>query len=69
MIYEANNNNETSVAVYIDAMKAFDTVKHSILLREKNRDKRKTTWLVEKNTYHIENSVQLQITLHLTMTI
>ena len=33
-IYEAMNNNEITIAVYIDAMKAFDTVNHEILLKK-----------------------------------
>ena len=31
-LYTAMNNNEATIAVYIDAMKAFDTVNHEILL-------------------------------------
>ena len=31
-LYSAMNNNEITIAVYIDAMKAFDTVNHKILL-------------------------------------
>ena len=31
-LYSAMNNNEITIAVYIDAMKAFDTVDHQILL-------------------------------------
>ena len=31
-LYLAMNNNETTIAVYIDGMKAFDTVNHKILL-------------------------------------
>ena len=33
-IYTAMNNNEILIATYIDAMKAFDTVNHSILLKK-----------------------------------
>ena len=33
-LYHANNNKETTIAVYIDAMKAFDTVNHQILLKK-----------------------------------
>ena len=33
-IYEAMNNNETTISIYIDAMKAFDTVNHEILLKK-----------------------------------
>ena len=33
-IYTAINNNETTIAIYIDAMKAFDTVNHQILLKK-----------------------------------
>ena len=33
-LYKANNNNQTTIAVYIDAMKAFDTVNHQILIRK-----------------------------------
>ena len=32
--YSANNNNETTIAVFIDAMKAFDTVNHKILIQK-----------------------------------
>ena len=32
-LYKAINNNQTTIAVYIDAMKAFDTVNHQILIR------------------------------------
>ena len=31
-LYSAMNNNEATIAVYIDAMKAFDTVNHKILI-------------------------------------
>ena len=30
----ANNNNETAIAVFKDAMKAFDTVNHQILIKK-----------------------------------
>ena len=33
-IYIAMNNNETTIAIYIDAMKAFDTVNHKILIEK-----------------------------------
>ena len=33
-LYIANNNNEVTIAVYIDAMKAFDTVNHQILIKK-----------------------------------
>ena len=33
-LYTAMNNNKFTIAVYIDAMKAFDTVNHSILLKK-----------------------------------
>ena len=33
-IYTALNTNETTIAVFIDAMKAFDTVNHQILLKK-----------------------------------
>ena len=33
-LYTAMNNNETTIAIYIDAMKAFDTVNHEILLEK-----------------------------------
>ena len=33
-LYVANNNNETTIAVFIDAMKAFDTVNHQILINK-----------------------------------
>ena len=33
-LYSAMNNNEITIAVYIDAMKAFDTVNHDILLKK-----------------------------------
>ena len=33
-IYDAMNRNELTVSVYIDAMKAFDTVNHEILLKK-----------------------------------
>ena len=33
-IYTAINNKETTIAVFIDAMKAFDTVNHKILLKK-----------------------------------
>ena len=33
-IHTAINNNETIIAIYIDAMKAFDTVNHQILLKK-----------------------------------
>ena len=33
-IYEAMNTNEITIAVYIDAMKAFDTVNHDILCKK-----------------------------------
>ena len=32
--YSANNNNETTIDVFIDAMKAFDTVNHKILIQK-----------------------------------
>ena len=35
-LYTAMNNNETTIAVYIDAMKAFDTVNYKILLNKLN---------------------------------
>ena len=34
-IYKAMNDNNLSKAMYIDAMKAFDTVNHDILLKKK----------------------------------
>ena len=33
-IYTAMNNNEVLIAIYIDAMKAFDTINHTILLQK-----------------------------------
>ena len=33
-LYTAINNNKCTIAVYVDAMKAFDTVNHSILLKQ-----------------------------------
>ena len=33
-LYQAINNNEITIAVYIDAMKAFDTVNHQILIKK-----------------------------------
>ena len=33
-LYTAMNNNETTIAVFIDAMKAFDTVNHQILIKK-----------------------------------
>ena len=33
-LYDAMNKNETTIAVYIDAMKAFDTVNHEILIKK-----------------------------------
>ena len=36
-IYNAMNNNEILIATYIDAMKAFDTVNHRILLEKAKR--------------------------------
>ena len=33
-IYEAMNNNEMTISIYIDAIKAFDTVNHEILLKK-----------------------------------
>ena len=33
-LYTAMNNNKFTIAVYIDTMKAFDTVNHSILLKK-----------------------------------
>ena len=33
-LYNAMNNNQTTISVYIDAMKAFDTVDHGILLKK-----------------------------------
>ena len=33
-LYLANNNNEITIAVFIDAMKAFDTVNHQILIKK-----------------------------------
>ena len=30
------NNNQATISVYIDAMKAFDTVDHDILLKQLN---------------------------------
>ena len=33
-IYTANNNNDVTIAVLIDAMKAFDTVNHQILIKK-----------------------------------
>ena len=33
-LYQANNNNDITIAVYIDAMKAFDTVNHQILIKK-----------------------------------
>ena len=34
IIYLTMNNNEITIAAYIDAMKAFDTVNHNILLKK-----------------------------------
>ena len=33
-LYNAMNNNQATISVYIDAMKAFDTVNHDILLKK-----------------------------------
>ena len=33
-LYQAMNNNQITISVYIDAMKAFDTVDHDILLKK-----------------------------------
>ena len=35
-LYNAMNNNQATISVYIDAMKAFDTVDHDILLKQLN---------------------------------
>ena len=49
-IYDAMNKNEVTIAVYIDAMKAFDTVDHKILLK-----KNKKFGIIGKNAKWIKN--------------
>ena len=49
-LYEAMNKNELTISVYIDAMKAFDTVNHEILLKNI-----KYFGIIGKNARWIEN--------------
>ena len=49
-IYEAMNNDELTISVYIDAMKAFDTVNHNILIK-----KLEYFGIIGKNKSWVEN--------------
>ena len=52
-IYNAMNNNEVTLSVYIDAMKAFDTVNHEILLK-----KIKYFGIIGKNAKWLKNYLE-----------